>query len=66
MFTVIAYLRDECGAETVEWVVVVSALVTLAVVIFGPSGSVLANAIKGGINQIGAILEALPSGRSAS
>jgi len=54
------YVKDEQGAEMVEWVVVVVVLAVVASIVFGPNG-VLQNAIKDGINKISAIISALPT-----
>jgi Flp pilus assembly pilin Flp len=54
------YVRDEQGAEMVEWVVVVVVLAVVASIVFGPNG-VLQNAIKDGINKISAIISGLPT-----
>jgi len=54
------YLKDEQGAEMVEWVVVVVVLAVVASIVFGPNG-VLQNAIKDGINKIDAIITSLPT-----
>jgi Flp pilus assembly pilin Flp len=49
------YIRDEQGAEMVEWVVVVIVLAIVASIVFGPNG-VLQNAISDGINRIANII----------
>jgi Flp pilus assembly pilin Flp len=54
------YVRDEQGAEMVEWVVVVVVLAVVASIVFGPNG-VLQNAIKDGVNKIATIISALPT-----
>ena len=54
------YVKDEQGAEMVEWVVVVVVLAVVASIVFGPNG-VLQNAVKDGINKISAIISALPT-----
>jgi len=54
------YVKDEQGAEMVEWVVVVVVLAVVASIVFGPNG-VLMNAVKDGINKISAIISALPT-----
>jgi Flp pilus assembly pilin Flp len=54
------YVRDQQGAEMVEWVVVVVVLAVVASIVFGPNG-VLQNAIKDGINKISAIISGLPT-----
>jgi len=54
------YVRDERGAEMVEWVIVVVVLAVVASIVFGPNG-VLQNAIKDGINKISAVISALPT-----
>jgi Flp pilus assembly pilin Flp len=54
------YVRDEQGAEMVEWVVVVVVLAVVASIVFGPNG-VLQNAIKDGVNKIASIISALPT-----
>jgi Flp pilus assembly pilin Flp len=54
------YVRDEQGAEMVEWVVVVVVLAVVASIVFGPNG-VLMTAIKDGINKIAAIISGLPT-----
>jgi len=54
------YVRDEQGAEMVEWVVVVVVLAVVASIVFGPNG-VLQNAVKDGINKISAIISSLPT-----
>ena len=54
------YVRDERGAEMVEWVVVVVVLAVVASIVFGPNGT-LQNAVKDGINKIAAVISALPS-----
>ena len=53
-------LKNEQGAEMVEWVVVVVVLAVVASIVFGPNG-VLMNAVKDGINKISAIISALPT-----
>jgi Flp pilus assembly pilin Flp len=54
------YVKDEQGAEMVEWVVVVVVLAVVASIVFGPNG-VLNNAVTAGINKIAAIVNALPT-----
>lgn len=54
------YVKDERGAEMVEWVIVVVVLAVVASIVFGPNG-VLQNAIKDGINKISAVISALPT-----
>ena len=54
------HLKDDRGAEMVEWVVVVCVLAVVASIVFGPNG-VLQNAIKDGINKISAVISALPT-----
>ena len=54
------YVKDEQGAEMVEWVVVVVVLAVVASIVFGPNG-VLMNAVKDGINKISAVISALPT-----
>ena len=54
------YVKNEQGAEMVEWVVVVVVLAVVASIVFGPNG-VLQNAVKDGINKISAIISALPT-----
>ena len=49
-------LRNERGAEMVEWVVVVVILAVIAVAIFGPDG-VLNTALTNGINTIAEIID---------
>jgi len=44
-------LRDESGAEMVEWIVVVAVLATVAAIVFGPGG-VLSNAMNSGVSTI--------------
>jgi Flp pilus assembly pilin Flp len=51
MSIMMSYLRDERGAEMVEWVVVVAVLAVVAGIVFGPSG-VLETALKAGIQNI--------------
>ena len=51
MSSIISYLRDERGAEMVEWIVVVAVLAVVAGLVFGPGG-VLQNALDTGINKI--------------
>ncbi len=58
---VLGYLRDERGAEMVEWIVVVAVLATVASIVFGPGG-VLQNAMNDGIQTIANIITAAPSG----
>jgi Flp pilus assembly pilin Flp len=55
-----SYVRNERGAEMVEWVVVVVVLAVVASIVFGPNGT-LQNAVKDGINKIAAVISALPS-----
>ena len=54
------YVRDEDGAEMVEWVVVVVVLAVIASIVFGPTG-VLSNALLGGINSISTIVNGIPT-----
>ncbi len=55
----LARLRNEQGAEMVEWIVVVAVLAVVAFAVFGPNG-VLQNALQGGINVIANSLNSLP------
>ena len=55
-----AYVKDEQGAEMVEWVVVVVVLAVVASIVFGPNG-VLNDAVTAGINKISAIVNNLPT-----
>ena len=54
------YVKDEQGAEMVEWVVVVVVLAVVASIVFGPTG-VLQQAIKDGVNKISQIIGGLPT-----
>ena len=54
------FLKDEQGAEMVEWVVVVVVLAVVASIVFGPNG-VLQNAVTDGINKISQIVNGLPT-----
>jgi Flp pilus assembly pilin Flp len=51
MSMMMSYLRDERGAEMVEWIVVVAVLAVVAGTIFGPTG-VLNDALNTGIQKI--------------
>ena len=53
-------IRDEQGAEMVEWVVVVVVLAVVASIVFGPNGT-LRTAVETGINKISNIITALPT-----
>jgi len=55
----LAHVRNDKGAEMVEWIVVVAVLAVVALAVFGPNG-VLQNALTGGINKIANSLNALP------
>ncbi len=55
----LARVRNEKGAEMVEWIVVVAVLAVVALAVFGPNG-VLQNALTGGINKIANSLNSLP------
>jgi Flp pilus assembly pilin Flp len=59
MNTMLSHVRDEKGAEMVEWIVVVAVLAVVALAVFGPNG-VLQNALTGGINKIANSLNSLP------
>ena len=63
MSKIVGYLRDESGAEMVEWTVVVAVLAVVAFFAFGPNGT-LSKAINNGINQIAATLNLLPTANS--
>jgi Flp pilus assembly pilin Flp len=49
------HLRDERGAEIVEWIVVVIILAITAGFVFGPGGA-LQNALVNGIDRIADLL----------
>jgi Flp pilus assembly pilin Flp len=51
MSIMMGHLRDERGAEMVEWVVVVAILAAVAGIVFGPTG-VLNDALNTGIGNI--------------
>jgi Flp pilus assembly pilin Flp len=55
-----SYLKDEQGAEMVEWVVVVVVLAVVASIVFAPNG-VLSNAVSDGVNKISTIINGLPT-----
>lgn len=55
-----AYVRDEEGAEMVEWVVVVVVLAVVASIVFGPNGA-LQNAVAAGVNKLSTIINGLPT-----
>ena len=57
--TMLDRVRNERGAEMVEWIVVVAVLAVVALAVFGPGG-VLQNALQGGINGIANSLNQLP------
>ena len=59
MSKILNAVRDERGAEMVEWIVVVAVLAVVALAVFGPNG-VLQNALSGGVNTISNSLNALP------
>jgi Flp pilus assembly pilin Flp len=56
---ILSHVRNEKGAEMVEWIVVVAVLAVVALAVFGPNG-VLQNALTGGINKIANSLNTLP------
>lgn len=59
-----AFLKDEAGAVTVDWVVLTAAVVTLGLVVFtfiAPAVSQLAADIGTEINQAGSIMTTVPS-----
>jgi Flp pilus assembly pilin Flp len=53
------HVRNERGADMVEWIVVVAVLAVVALTVFGPNG-VLQNALTGGANTIANNLNQLP------
>jgi len=55
MSKVVTAVRDERGAEMVEWIVVVAVLATVAAIVFGPGG-VLSNAMNSGVQHISNII----------
>ena len=55
MSRILNAVRDEQGAEMVEWIVVVAVLATVAAIVFGPNG-ILANSMNNGVNHIGNIV----------
>jgi len=55
MSKILNAVRDERGAEMVEWIVVVAVLATVAAIVFGPSG-VLSNAMNSGVSHISNII----------
>ncbi len=55
MSKILKAVRDEEGAEMVEWIVVVAVLATIAAIIFGPNG-ILSNSMNNGVNHIGNII----------
>jgi Flp pilus assembly pilin Flp len=59
MTKILSYVRNERGAEMVEWIVVVAVLAVVALAVFGPNG-VLQNALSGGVNKIANSLNSLP------
>ena len=56
---ILSHVRNERGAEMVEWIVVVAVLAVVALAVFGPNG-VLQNALSGGVNTIANSLNQLP------
>jgi hypothetical protein len=52
---IVSLVRNEKGAEMVEWIVVVAVLATVAAVVFGPGG-VLTNAMNAGVQNISNIV----------
>ena len=59
MSKILGSIRNERGAEMVEWIVVVAVLAVVALAVFGPNG-VLQTALNGGINKISNSLNTLP------
>jgi Flp pilus assembly pilin Flp len=57
--SIVDHIRNERGAEMVEWIVVVAVLAVVALAVFGPGG-VLQSALNGGINTISNSLNQLP------
>jgi Flp pilus assembly pilin Flp len=55
MSKILNAVRDEQGAEMVEWIVVVAVLATVAAIVFGPNG-VLSNAMNNGVDHISNII----------
>jgi Flp pilus assembly pilin Flp len=55
MSKILNAVRDEQGAEMVEWIVVVAVLATVAAIVFGPGG-VLSNAMNSGVSHIANII----------
>jgi len=56
---ILSHVRNERGAEMVEWIVEVAVLAVVALAVFGPNG-VLQNALSGGVNKIANSLNSLP------
>jgi len=59
-----AFLNDETGAVTVDWVVLTAAVVTLGLVVFSfirPAVGNLATDIGAEITQAGSAMKAVPS-----
>ena len=59
MSKLLGLVRNERGAEMVEWVVVVASLAAVGLLVFG-SGGILQNALNTGINKISSKITALP------
>jgi Flp pilus assembly pilin Flp len=55
MSKILNAVRDEQGAEMVEWIVVVAVLATVAAIVFGPGG-VLSDAMNSGVSHIANII----------
>ena len=51
MLKLLGLVRNERGAEMVEWVIVVAALAVVGLAVFG-SGGVLQGALNTGVNKI--------------
>ena len=59
-----AFLNDETGAVTVDWVVLTAAIVGLGLVVFTfvkPAISTVAKDIGGEIGEAGTIMKAIPN-----
>lgn len=56
-------LRDQRGAETLEWILIGGIIVVLATAVYGPNGGPLKNALKSALKTTGATIENGVSGK---
>jgi Flp pilus assembly pilin Flp len=63
MRTLARILREQRGAETLEWIMIAGLIVALGAAVYGPNGGALKSALRSAVKTTGEKIEVSVSGK---